>query len=66
MHLASIDTAAVAEYAVNEVRRAIDPGADGRRLYGDAARFLQRREEPPTAVVAPVAEVRAEYFARIG
>ena len=43
-----------------------DPEADGRRLYGDAARLLQRAEEPPTAVEAPVAEVREGYFARTG
>ena len=41
-----------------------DAEADGRRLYGDAARVLQRRDEAPTMV--PVPQVREGYFARSG
>jgi hypothetical protein len=43
-----------------------DPDASGRRLYGDAARVLQRRDEAPRPVEARVPEVREGYFARSG
>jgi hypothetical protein len=42
-----------------------DPEVDGDRLYGDAARVLQRTEEP-AATLRPAAEVREGYFARSG
>ena len=48
-----------------------DPHVDGRHLYGEAARVLQRREEAPPPVETPTVhasngDVREGYFARSG